>query len=67
MVTLNKKGIEMAIKFAKDIIEQINARGPITVSDDCVTGEAFERWLINNKSSKVVGVEITLATGKEKQ
>lgn len=41
----------MAIQFAKDIVKQIEERGPITVSEDCVTGEAFERWLIEENSS----------------
>lgn len=35
----------MAIKFAVDIISEIEKRGAIVVPDGYVTGEAFERWL----------------------
>ena len=33
------------IKFAKEIIKEIESRPPIN-TDGCVTGEAFERWLL---------------------
>lgn len=35
----------MAIKFAEDIVKEIEERGPIYVPDGYVTGEAFEEWL----------------------
>lgn len=35
----------MAIKFAMDIIKEIEKRGSITVPSGYVTGEAFEEWL----------------------
>ena len=38
----------MAIKFAGQIIEEIEKRGPITVSSGYVTGEAFEEWLMHD-------------------
>lgn len=40
----------MAIKFARDIVKQIRERGPIKVPDGCVTGEAFEKWLVESKA-----------------
>ena len=40
----------MAILFAEDIVKQMDARGAITVSDDYVTGEAFEKWLVARKA-----------------
>ena len=35
----------MAIKFAEDIIKEIQARGSIQVPEVYITGEAFEEWL----------------------
>lgn len=35
----------MAIKFAKDIIEEIKKRSSVTIPNGYVTGEAFEKWL----------------------
>lgn len=35
----------MPIKFAKDIIKEINNSDKISVKNDCVTGEEFEKWL----------------------
>ncbi len=35
----------MAIKFAEDIIKEIQARGSIQVPEGYITGEAFEEWL----------------------
>lgn len=36
----------MAIKFAGQIIEEIEKRGLVTIPDNNVTGEAFEEWLM---------------------
>ena len=35
----------MPIKFADDIIKEIINRGKISVKNNCVTGEEFEKWL----------------------
>ena len=35
----------MPIKFADDIIKEIINRGKISVKNNCVTGEQFEKWL----------------------
>lgn len=35
----------IAIKYAKEIVKEIQKRGRIKVSEDAVTGEAFEGWL----------------------
>lgn len=35
----------MPIKFADDIIKEIINRGEISVKNNCVTGEEFEKWL----------------------
>ena len=35
----------MKIKFAKDIVNDIKARGEISVPSGYVTGESFEKWL----------------------
>lgn len=35
----------MGIKFAMDIIKEIEKRGSITVPSGYVTGEAFEEWM----------------------
>ena len=35
----------MPIKFAKDIIKEINNSDKISVKNNRVTGEEFEKWL----------------------
>lgn len=35
----------MRVKYAKDIIKEIQARGSIQVPEGYITGEAFEEWL----------------------
>lgn len=34
------------IKYAEDIVKEIDERGTIKIQDDCVTGEEFEKWLL---------------------
>lgn len=41
----------MSVKFAKDIIKEINNHDKILVKNNCVTGEEFERWLRGEKMS----------------
>ena len=36
----------MSIKYADEVIEEIEERGPIQVPNGYVTGEEFDRWLI---------------------
>lgn len=36
------------IKYADKIIKDIESRGPISVPDNCVTGEEFEKWMREN-------------------
>lgn len=38
----------MGIKFAIDIVEEIEKRGSITVPIGYVTGETYEEWLYKN-------------------
>lgn len=33
------------IKFAEDIVKEINERGTISVPENCMTGEEYEKWL----------------------
>lgn len=35
----------MAIKYANEIVKEIEERGQIQVPDNCITGEEFEKWL----------------------
>lgn len=35
----------MAIKFAEDIVKEIQERGSVKVPEGYVTGEDFEEWL----------------------
>jgi len=35
----------MNIKFAKEIIKEVEERKPIKTSDKCVNGEEFEKWI----------------------
>lgn len=46
----------MPIKFADDIIKEIINRGEISVKNNCVTGEEFEKWL--RRAKEVVGREV---------
>ncbi len=39
----------MAIKFADQIVEEIQARGSVEVPNGYFTGEAFEEWLYKEK------------------
>ena len=41
----------MGIKFAKDIIKDIENRGRIYVPEGYVTGDAFEEWLYGEENS----------------
>lgn len=43
----------MSIKFADDIIKEIIDRGKISVKNNCVIGEQFEKWL--RRENKVNG------------
>lgn len=40
----------MSIKFAKQIIEEMDSRGPISVPDGCVTCEEHEEWMKQDKT-----------------
>lgn len=33
------------MKYAKDIIEEIEKRGPISIPDGCFSDESFEKWM----------------------
>lgn len=46
----------MAIKFAEDIIKEIEERGSITVPRGYVTGEAFEEWLYEDIAMEANGI-----------
>ena len=35
----------MNIKFANEIVEDMNSRGRISVPEGYVTGEEFEKWM----------------------
>ena len=35
----------MSVKFAKDLIKEINNNDKIPVKNDCATGDEFEKWL----------------------
>ena len=43
----------MPIKFVDDIIKEIINCGKISVKNNCVTGEEFEKWL--RRGNKVNG------------
>ncbi len=38
----------MAFKFFKQIIKEMDERGPIQVPNGYVTGEEFEKWLMED-------------------
>lgn len=43
----------MDVKFAADIARDIEERGPVTVPDGCVTGEAYETWLCEETTEQI--------------
>lgn len=57
----------MSVKFAKDLIKEINNHDKIPVKNDCVTGEEFEKWLrgrimncvIHNVANVHIGKTVT--------
>ena len=44
----------MSIKFAGQIVEEMNNRGSISVPDGCVTGEEYEEWLYGSDNESYV-------------
>lgn len=40
----------MSVKFAKDLIKEINNSDKIPVKNSCVTGDEFEKWLRREKT-----------------
>lgn len=54
----------MPIKFAKDIIEEINNHDKIPVKNDCVTGEEFEKWLRGENMNCVIHNVANVHIGK---
>lgn len=51
----------MSVKFAKDIIKEIDSNDKIPVKNDCVTGEEFEKWLRGEKKTVVIELENSLS------
>lgn len=57
----------MSVKFAKDLIKEINNHDKIPVKNDCATGEGFEKWLrggimncvIHNVANVEIGKPVT--------
>ena len=47
------------IKYAKEIIKDIESRGSISVPDDCVTGEEYEKWMRENTPLTIVNEDGT--------
>ena len=54
----------MPIKFAYDIIKEIINRGKISVKNDCVTGEEFEKWLRGENMNCVIHNVANIHIGK---
>ena len=50
----NERYKNTGIKYADQIVKEINKRGPVTIPKGCVTGEEFEKWLYekSDKSNK---------------
>lgn len=51
----------MSIKFAKDIIKEIDSSDEIPVKNDCATGDEFEKWLRREKKTIVIELENSLS------
>lgn len=50
----------MVIKYANEIIKEVEERGEIQVPYGCVTGEEFEKWL-RNRDVNLTRKEIAVA------
>ena len=44
----------IGIKYADQIVKEINKRGPITIPKGCVTGEEFEKWLYEESNKNFI-------------
>ena len=48
----------MSVKYANEIVKEIEERGQIQVPEGCVTGEEYEKWMrgenINHTREKCV-------------
>lgn len=51
----------MSVKFAKDLIKEINNSDKIPVKNSCVTGDEFEKWLRREKKTIVIELEDSLS------
>ncbi len=36
------------MRYAEDIIREINERGPINIPDNCYASDGFDRWMYGN-------------------
>ena len=52
----------MGIKFAMDIIKEIEKRGAITVPSGYVTGEVYEEWLYDDLDEEQNAVVVEFET-----
>ncbi len=41
------------IKSVKELIKEIEERGPIEVPEGCVTGEEYEKWLYEEDKPEI--------------
>lgn len=51
----------MSVKFAKDLIKEINNSDKIPVKNSYVTGDEFEKWLRREKKTIVIELENSLS------
>lgn len=51
----------MSVKFAKELIKEIDNSDKIPVKNDCATGEEFEKWLRREKKTTVIELENSLS------
>lgn len=51
----------MSVKFAKELIKEIDNSDKIPVKNDCATGEEFEKQLRREKKTIVIELENSLS------
>jgi hypothetical protein len=49
---------EGTMRYANEIANEIEKRGPVTIPEGCMTGEEFDMWLYGNEDDYAVGKNV---------
>lgn len=57
----------MKIKFATDIVKEIEVRGNVRIPEGYVTGEAFEEWIYELEEQEENLIDTDIRVGRIKK